>query len=116
MLEIRNILDSQPVIQDEMLTSEGVCVWIVWGQANRPQKATDILLEAGGLNIVTLVNQSIWYFFNAAVAVNSLAKLDLWGKQFSVGITAFTFPGQLIVDVNQIKFINVAAEYRHLKT
>lgn len=115
MVEIANILDSQPIIQKPMLSSQGVCVWIVWGQSNQPKNATDILLDAGALNIVTLMNQSLWFFFNADVAVNSLAKLDLWGKQFSVGITAFTFPGQLKIDANQIKVIEVANEYRRLK-
>lgn len=58
MVEIANILDSQPIIQKAMLTSQGVCVWIIWGQSNQPKHATDILLDAGALNIVTLMNQS----------------------------------------------------------
>lgn len=116
MLEIKNILDSQPIINKIMLSSQGVCVWIVWGQTNQPKNAIDILLDAGALNITTLMNQSLWFFFNADVAVNSLAKLDLWGKQFSIGITAFTFPGQLDVDANQVKILEVSNEYRHLKT
>lgn len=116
MLEIKNILDSQAAIQEEMLTSQGVCVWIVWGQTGQPQNAADILLEAGALNIVTVLNQSLWFFFNAEVAVNSLAKLDLWGKQFSIGITAYTFPGKLSVGVDQTKVLDVPSEFRHLKT
>lgn len=116
MLEIKTILESQSTIQEKMLSSQGVCVWIVWGEVGQPQTAVDILLDAGALNIATVVNQSLWFFFNADVAVNSLAKLDLWGKQFSVGLTAYTFPGSLYVGVDQTKVVEVSHEFWNLKT
>ncbi len=115
MQEIRYILDSQPTIHEEMLSSDGICVWIIWGDQGHHSNALEILQDAGALEIVSVANQSLWFFFNPEVTINTLAKLDLWGKQFSIGITTFAFPGRLSIGVDQVKAVDIPDEYRYLK-
>lgn len=115
MQEIRQILDSQPSVREEMLSSDGVCAWIVWGNQGHHQNAIEILQDAGALEIVSVGSQSLWFFFTPEVMINSLAKLDLWAKQFSVGITTFAFPSRLSIGVDQVKSIDIPHEFRYLK-
>ncbi len=115
MQSIQSILQSQPKVNSKILSATGICVWICWSNGAESRVAT-MLEESGGLEISNTPSQSLWFFFNIEVALYALAKLDIWGKQFSTGLTSFTFPGELVVDPERNLSLEVDPSFSNIVT
>ena len=115
MQVIQSILSSQPRVSTKVLSTGGLCVWICWSKGKEARVVT-MLEESGGLEIANTGTQSLWFFFGVEVTLYALAKLDIWGKQFSTGLTSFTFPGDLVVGPDRTLTVEIDAEYQNMTT
>lgn len=100
MQSIHSILNNLPQISNKIISTPGFCVWICW-RDGPDSYISQILEESGGLEIARNPHQSLWFFFSVEVTFYALSRVDVWGKQMAAGVTAFTFPGELIVGQRQ---------------
>lgn len=113
MQSIQTVLNHQPSVDNKVLSSKGFCIWLCW--SNGPEaKIQSILEDSGGLEVVATTQQSLWFFFSVDAILYSLAKIDVWGKQYSIGATAFTFPCDLIVGAERAISLDIAPEFQQM--
>ena len=115
MQVIQSILNTQAKVSTKVLATDGLCVWICWSKGFEPKVAA-MLEESGGLEIANTSSQSLWFFFNVEVTLYALAKIDIWGKQFSTGVTVFTFPGKLVVGPDRVLTVEIESEFTNMTT
>lgn len=99
MPSIASLLESQPVLDEVTISSEGVVLWLSWsGELGGP--VTQTLQDYGGLCVRTEGEQALWFFFSSD-ALLALAKLAVWGKFNPQIMTVLAMPGTLRVGVGQ---------------
>ncbi len=115
MQKIQSILNIQPKSKVTLLKTEGSIIWICWAKEPDSQIAKTFE-DFGGISICETSSQSLWFFFSPEATFYALARLDIWAKQHESGVTAFTFPGTLVVGKNHVLSIEVDEEYENIST
>lgn len=99
MPSLAALLESQPVLEEVTISSEGLVLWLSWS-GELGGSVIQTLQDYGGLCVRTEGEQALWFFFSSD-ALLALAKLAVWGKFNPQVMTVLAMPGTLRVGVGQ---------------
>ncbi len=101
MKSIADLINSF-VIPDEhnvSIITEGYGIWFTWENI-LPPDVTQIFQDYGGVPVITVDGQSLWFFFSTEVLL-ALAKLSVWVKFNPTAMLVEAFPTSLVVDTQK---------------